>query len=166
MKKTFILLVFVPLLLSVTTHKYYLSVTDLEYNEASQSIQMITRLFYDDVEAVLQARYDEAIVVDATEDQGPLDRYLTKYLKTKLKLTVNGEAQELVFVGKEYEDDYIVLYTEIEGVSSIRILAIENTLLMDVFPEQKNMVHTEILGKKKSFLMEMDNPKGMLNFSE
>ncbi|MBV1924991.1 MAG: peptidase E [Dokdonia sp.] len=166
MKKTFILLVFVPLLLSMAAHKYYLSVTDMEYNESSQSLQMITRLFYDDVQAVLQARYDETIVVDATEDQEPLDRYLTKYLNAKLKVAINGESQELLFVGKEYEDDYIVLYTEIEGVTSIKTLTIENTLLMDVFPEQKNMVHTEILGKKKSFLMEIDNPKGVLNFSE
>lgn len=166
MKKTILLLLFVPLLVSVTVHKYYLSVTDLEYNEEAQSLQIITRLFYDDVEAVLQTRYDENIVVDATADQTTLNRYLTKYVKAKLKFTLNGAAQELLFVGKEYEDDYIVIYTEIEQVSDLKTLTIENTLLMDVFPEQKNMVHTEILGKKKSFLMEVDNANVLLNFSE
>ena len=110
---------------------------------------MITRLFYDDVEAVLKERYDETIAVDETADQEKLDRYLRKYLNAKLKITVNKEEQMLVFVGKEYEDDYIVVYTEIEDVLTIRTLTIENTLLMDVFPEQKNMVHTEILGKRK-----------------
>lgn len=166
MKKTWLLLLIVPLLLSMAAHKYYLSVTDVQYNETSQSLQMITRLFYDDVEDVLQARYDEAIVVDATADQELLDRYLAKYLRAKFKIAVNGVRQELVFVGKEYEDDYIVIYSEVENITSIETLGMENTLLMDVFPEQKNMVHTEILGKKKSFLMEVDNPKVLLNFSE
>ncbi len=166
MKKSLILLLFMPLLLSMAAHKYYLSVTDMQYNETSQSLQMITRLFYDDVEDVLQARYDESIVVDATADQELLDRYLTKYLKAKFKISVNSERQELVFVGKEYEDDYIVIYSEIENVSAVKTLEMENTLLMDVFPEQKNMVHTEILGKKKSFLMEVENAKVLLNFSE
>lgn len=166
MKKTLLILLLVPILLSVASHKYYLSVTDLEYNRDSQSLQMITRLFYDDVEAVLKERYDETIAVDETADQEKLDRYLRKYLNAKLKITVNKEEQMLVFVGKEYEDDYIVVYTEIEDVLTIRTLTIENTLLMDVFPEQKNMVHTEILGKKKSFLMEDGNANALLNFSE
>lgn len=159
-------MLFVPFLLSMAAHKYYLSVTDVQYNETSQSLQMITRLFYDDVEDVLQARYDEAIVVDATADQELLDRYLTKYLKAKFKVSINSKRQEVVFVGKEYEDDYIVIYSEIENVSSIKTLELENTLLMDVFSEQKNMVHSEILGKKKSFLMELENAKVLLNFSE
>ncbi|GGG28341.1 hypothetical protein GCM10011344_31410 [Dokdonia pacifica] len=151
---------------SFTVHKYYLSVTDIEYNKEEKSLQMITRLFYDDLEDVLRERYDETIIVDATSDQEVLDNFIKKYLKRKLKITINGEERTLSYIGKEYEDDYVVCYIEIADVSSIQRVEIENTLLMDAFTEQKNMVHTNILGKKKSLLLVDGNAKAVLNFSE
>ena len=63
MKKIILLLVVAPLIMAASIHKYYLSVTDLTYNEEAQSIQIITRLFYDDLEAVIQERYDTDVVV-------------------------------------------------------------------------------------------------------
>ena len=151
---------------SFVEHKYYLSVTDLEYNEEAASLQMITRLFYDDLEDALRERYDENIVVDATSDQEVLDTYIKKYLNKKLTISVNGQVQSLSYLGKEYEDDYVVCYIEITKISDIKTIEIENTLLMDAFSEQKNMVHTNILGKKKSLLLVDGNAKAVLNFSE
>jgi len=151
---------------SFTIHKYYLSVTDMEYNKEAESIQIITRLFYDDLEDVLRERYDKTIIVDATSDQEILDLYIKKYLKKKFRITVNEEEKILSFLGKAYEDDYVVCYLEIKDVPSIQTIEIGNTLLMDVFTEQKNIIHTHILGEKKSLLLVDGNTKAVLNFSE
>ena len=152
--------------MAASIHKYYLSVTDLNYSEETQSVQIITRLFYDDLEAVIQERYDTDVVVDATSDQKEIDRYLIKYFQKKMLITINGEQREMNFVGKKYEDDYVVCYLEIPDVNAIKNFEIESTLLMDVFPDQKNMVHTTIAGKKKSFLFTAANAKGLLNFTK
>lgn len=162
----FFIVASVFILMSFTTHKYYLSVTDVSYNEEEASIQMITRLFYDDLEDVLKERYDESLLVDATADQEKLDVYIKKYISKKLKITVNGEAKVVSFVGKEYEDDFVVCYIEVSDIRSLTTLEIENTMLMDLFPEQKNMMHTDILGKKKSLILIDDNAKAVLNFSK
>ena len=151
---------------SFTAHKYYLSVTDIAYNKEEASLQIITRLFYDDLEDVLRERYSEDLTVDATSNQEELDVYIKKYLKRKIKITVDGEEKTLSYLGKEYEDDYVVCYIEITDIPSIQTLELENTLLMDAFAEQKNMVHTDILGKKKSLLLVDGNAKAVLNFSE
>ncbi len=151
---------------SFIAHKYYLSVTDIGYNKEEASLQIITRLFYDDLEDVLRERYDEGLTVDATSDQEELDMYIKKYLKRKIKIAVNGEEKTLSYLGKEYEDDYVVCYIEITDVPSIQTLELENTLLMDAFTEQKNMVHTDVLGRKKSLLLVDGNAKAVLNFSE
>lgn len=150
--------------MAATLHKYYLSVTDIAYDQDEKSVQMITRLFYDDLEAVLQERYDETIVVDATANQEKLDVYLNKYLQKKLVITINGEEREFQFLGKEYEDDYVVCYMEITDVESVNAFVVDNQLLMDLFPDQKNMVHTTIGNNKKSFLLTMGNAKGLLKF--
>jgi hypothetical protein len=161
-----LLVLLIPVFSSFCIHKYYLSVTDLKYNEEEKSIQMITRLFYDDLEEVLQERYDETILVDKTADQDKLDRYIARYFKAKLEIKVNGTLQEINYLGKEYEDDYIVCYLEVIDIETINELEIKSTLLMDLFTEQKNMVHTDILGKKKSLLLRDGNTKALLNFSE
>lgn len=160
------LLLLIPVLSSFCAHKYYLSVTDLAYNEEQKAIQIITRLFYDDLETVLQARYDETLKVDAAQNQEKLDTYLTKYLNQKMKVSVNGTSQQLQFLGKEYEEDYVVCYIEITEVERIKSVEIKSTLLLDMFPEQKNMVHTEILGKKKSLLLQDGKTNAVLNFSQ
>ncbi|WP_299210949.1 DUF6702 family protein [uncultured Dokdonia sp.] len=147
-------------------HKYYLSVTDIAYNKEEASLQIITRLFYDDLEEVLRERYSEDVTVDATADQEALDMYIKKYLNAKIKITVDGEEKTLSYLGKEYDDDFVVCYIEITGILSIQTLEIENTILMDAFTEQKNMIHTDILGKKKSLLLVDGNAKAVLNFSE
>ncbi len=162
-----LVLLFIPLLFSsFYAHKYYLSVTDIVYNQEAKAIQIVSRVFYDDLEAVLQERYDSNIVVDATANQEKLDAYLPKYITKKIKISVNGITQKLDFLGKEYEDDYVVCYIEAVDVASINSLEIENTLLMDLYEGQKNMIHTQILGKKKSLLLHDGNITGMLNFSE
>lgn len=166
MKKLIILALISPLLIAAGAHKYYLSVTDLAFNEQASSIQMISRLFYDDLEAVLQERYDPSIVVSEAEDQEKLDRVIEKYLTAKLKISINNEDQKISYIGKKYEDDYVVIYSEIEGITSVSSVAIENLLLTDLFIEQKNMVHTNISQKKKSFLLTLENAKAVLNFSE
>jgi hypothetical protein len=162
----FLLIVLIPLLSSFYAHKYYLSVTELQYNEEENAIQIITRLFYDDLEAVLQERYEKSLKVNPDEDQEKLNKYLSKYITQKIGITVNGNTQNLNFLGKEYEDDYIVCYIEITGIEDIKTIEIQNTALMDLFEDQKNMVHTHILGKKKSLLLRDGKTKAVLNFSQ
>ena len=114
----------------------------------------------------MQERYDETLIVDPDADQEKLDKYLSKYLSQKIEITVNGTSQKLVFIGKEYEDDYVVCYIEASDIQSIKSVKIKNTLLMDLYKEQKNMVHTNILGKKKSLLLQDGKTQALLNFSE
>ena len=53
MKKVIILLLVLPLLLSFTLHKYYVALTEIEYREDTQSVQMIMNVFMDDIELSL-----------------------------------------------------------------------------------------------------------------
>ena len=52
LKKYFLLLLIIPLL-SFSAHKYYLSLTQINYKEASKSVQIIINVFMDDIETAL-----------------------------------------------------------------------------------------------------------------
>jgi hypothetical protein len=56
-KKVFLLLFIIPLF-AFTTHKYYLSLTQIEYKKESQSLQVIINVFMDDIEIALNKFYN------------------------------------------------------------------------------------------------------------
>lgn len=146
-------------------HKFYVSVTNVEYSESEAALQIISRIFIDDVEEVLQARYDFKAGL-ATEEESPMsDFYIKKYFNSKFKVLVNGEVMNVNFLGRRYDKDLVVCYMEVTDVSALKLksVEIENTLLTDIFEEQRNLVHFKIMGTKKSVVLTSDNTKGLLN---
>jgi len=162
-KKT-ILVLLLPLLAFTTFHKYYVSVTQIEYVKKQQSVQIISRIFLDDFEDVLQSRYDEKLFLGPQMETESANFYIERYLKTKMIIKINGEEKTLNYIGKQYENDIVVCYLEIEGVKNIDTFEIENTVLFDLYAEQQNIIRTKINSKNKSFILIKENDKGLLNF--
>lgn len=151
---------------STAWHKFYLSVTQIDYVPKEHSIQVVTRLFYDDLEKALQERYDSSIRVEKSYDQKKLNAYIDKYIQQKLKINVNGDRVKLHYLGHKDENDYVVCFVEITGIDNLKSLEVENTLLMDAFPEQKNVVHVQLGETRKSFMLTSEKDSAVLNLTE
>ena len=149
---------------STADHKFYVSVTQIEYVEDQQSLQIISRIFIDDFENLLRQRYDESITLAVENEAEVAEIYTERYLKDKIKISIDGRSQELNYIGKEYEDDILFAYLEITGVDAINSLEISNMVLFELFEEQQNIIRTKIKGKNKSFILFKENAKGVLNF--
>lgn len=162
--KKFLILLILPLLSFTTAHKYYVSVTQIDYIKDKQALQITSRIFVDDFERLLQERYDESIVLATGDQETQIDLYIEKYLRSKLLISINGTPSKFVFLGKSYEDDIVTCYLEIENIAEISSFEIKNLLLFDIFEEQKNIVRTYINSRYKTFTLSLENDKGMLNF--
>ena len=162
-KKLLILLI-LPLFAFTTPHKYYVSVTQIDYVKEKKAIQITSRLFIDDFERLLQERYDDKIILDTGKDEKQIDFYIEKYIKSKFLIKLNGEAVTYTFLGKEYENDIVYCYIEIENVEEVKSFEVENRILFDIFSDQKNVVRTFINSKHKTFVLIPENDKGLLNF--
>ena len=145
-------------------HKYYVSITQIEYVKDKQSVQIISRIFVDDIEKLVRQRYDKNITLNDGQDEVIIDGYIKKYLSEKIYISINGAPSVLKFIGKEYDDDIMRCYLEIENVASIKSFEIQNKVLFDIFEEQKNIVRNNINGKNKTFVLIPQKDKGMLNF--
>jgi len=163
--KLLVFLIILPLMSFTIAHKYYVSVTEVEYVKEQESIQIVTRIFIDDFEKMLRERYDESITLDIGKDETQIDAYIQKYLSSKLQITIDNTLQQFEFLGKEYEDDILFCYLEITDVSAINNFEIVNQVLFDVFDDQQNLVKTKINSKRKSFMLIPQNDKGVLNFN-
>ncbi len=145
-------------------HEFYLSVTEIEYNNEKQSLQIITRVFIDDFEDVLNERYGADLQLSEEAEEGAVAENIAKYLKQKLRLQVNGEELQLNYLGKEYDADQLVLYIEVENLAPFNKIEVTNEILTDLFDDQKNVVHVKVNDKTKSLLLMRQQETEKLTF--
>ncbi|MEP6260903.1 MAG: DUF6702 family protein [Gillisia sp.] len=159
----FFLLIF-PLLSFSDYHKFYVSVTEIEHNEKNETLQVISRVFTDDLENVLKMRFDPTIRLgEKVETQG-VNVHIEKYLNQRFAVEVDGKPLKAKFLGKEYENDMIIFYIEIPNVKEMKKIQVKNILLLDMFEEQKNLIHVEYKGKTKSLILAEGRGTDVLNF--
>ena len=167
MIKNTVLILTVMLLFSFTTlHKYYLSVTNMQYSEKNDSFQITSRIFIDDLEEVLKERYGINAELATSNEAKVSNAYIEKYFRAKFAIELNGEIAKYTFLGKKYEEDVVICYLELNNINftDLQSIAIQNEILTDLFEEQQNVVHLKWKGQKKSFVLIKENNKGMLNF--
>ncbi|MGK0428186.1 MAG: hypothetical protein ACJAUR_002304 [Ulvibacter sp.] len=161
-----ILLVFLfPLITGSTEHKFYVSITKIEYVAESESLQIITQFFIDDIEEVLQKRYRPDVSLGTTKETEEDVVLLEKYILQKLKISVNGAPVALDYLGIEYDIDLVKSFIEVAGVKEFKSVEIEFKALTEIFTEQQNIIHFKTSEKRKSLILDIDNPKGVLNFN-
>lgn len=166
MKKTLLLLFVLALMSFSAVHKFYVSVTNINYSEEDDALQITTRVFIDDLEAVLKERYGITSSLATKTELEIADDYIEKYLRSKLVVELDGKAVNFIYLGKKYDADLAIIYIEVEqiGLKELSSLAIYNEILTDMFDEQKNVVHFKWFDHKKSFVLTKSDAKGMLNF--
>ncbi|RZS91948.1 DUF6702 family protein [Aquimarina brevivitae] len=161
------LIVLVTLFTSFTVlHKFYVSVTQIEYDAEEESLQIISRIFIDDIEDLIQVRYDESIVLSPVKESEKVNAYVENYFSQKFELQVNGTPVDYTFLGKEYKEDMMICYLEVKNIKALHSITVKNLILTDLFEEQKNIVHLKKGEQRKSLMLESGNGSGMLKFSE
>ena len=145
-------------------HKYYVSTTNVEYSEKDQTLQVITRIFVDDLELLLKERYGLDAKLGTLDEAKSTDQFLQKYFSQKMTFKVNGAAKNLQFLGKVYETDMVKCYIEIKDIGEMESILVQNQILFDLYEDQQNIVHLKLKGKRKSFLLIRGNDKGLLKF--
>lgn len=151
-------------LMSAVTHKFYVSITKVEHSVENESLQIITKIFIDDIEKVLDTRYQTKTHLN-TKKETPRDReLLKKYILDKLTISVNGKPVALDYLGIEYDIDLVKSYIEVKGVKTVNNIEIENNILFDGLDNQQNIIHLNINKYKRSLILDKDNPNGLLKF--
>jgi hypothetical protein len=141
------------------------STTKVDYVKEQKSIQIISKIFVDDLEQVLQKRHNSKVQLDPKKETDLEQNYLLNYILKKLKFKVNGNDTQLIYIGKEYDIDILNMYFEIEDIDTLGSLEIENKILIDLFPEQQNIIHFSNEKNKKNLILDKNRPSGLLNFN-
>lgn len=144
----FVWLIFVQ----ATTHPYYVSSLEIDYRPDRAALQITMRVFTDDWQLILNTHYDKSLRLDPDTDTEQVVIYSTEYLQQHLELNLNGIDVTPSVLGREYQNDQLVLYLEVAGVTEIQALVVSNRILFAELEGQQNIVRIKTPTKRKSFL--------------
>lgn len=166
MKQSKYLLLFFLLipLFAFTLHKYYVSLTEIEYVEKQKSVQIITSIFIDDLEVDMRKQSDKIFNIDTKQEVDSIDNYFKNYLHQHFQITINDSINKYNYIGKEYEDDIVHFYLEIPNIKQLNKIEVINTSLFNSFERQQNIVKINVKDFNKTFYLTKNNDKGLLNF--
>ncbi|MFA5299143.1 MAG: DUF6702 family protein [Lutibacter sp.] len=163
LKKLILILVTLPLL-AFSMHKYYVSLCEIEYIAAQQSLQITLGVNLEDLEFTLDKNSGKQLnLADKTEIQN-VDVYYKKYLNEHLSIAVNGKNLGYKYLGKEYDGDVVRFYLEISDIKELKSIEVTNNILIENFPDQKNIVKIKVKDFNKTFYLSKSNDKDLLKF--
>ena len=162
MKKIAIL--FLLFTLAFSSHKYYLSLTQIEYNKDQDSLEVIINVFMDDIEFAINKEYSVDLRLTTKQELEDVDSYFQKYLRKNLRFLVNKELVNYNFIGKEYEGDLVYFYLEVNVSDRPITLEVFNTILVTYFEQQQNVIKFKNGSERLSKILSKNTNKALLNF--
>lgn len=148
-------------LLAMLVHPIHISKTSIEYKSDSQTIEITSHIFIDDFELAVSEFNNEPVFATTTKEVAHADSLIMNYINSTLQLTLDGQLQELTLIGKERSRDYsaIWLYFEISNVHKIKDITITNSILMEQFNDQKNIIKLATKTSSQSQYLILDRNK-------
>lgn len=145
-------------------HPLHVSVTEIEYDEKDKALEIMMRVFIDDLELTMRSRLNKP-ELDITEPKGiTLDQMMTPYLTERFKLTLDNKPQKIKYLGHEKEGEAFIFFIEVENVKKWKAIQVMNNIIMETHEDQSNLVHVTVRGKVRSLRLTKNTPADVLTF--
>ena len=132
---------------------FHTSTTKVEFENGS--LKLTSKFFTNDLERAVGA---------SVSSKDSFDANAKAYTYSKLKVRLNGSLLNLIYVGFQTNDKSTRLYFKVDNVKSIQDLEVSNNMLIEVFPDQQNLVTFDINGVRKSFTAKKGTDTGKISF--
>lgn len=141
----------VVLVLFSGMHPLHVSVCEVEYDAGSKALEIIQRIFLDDLEREIRLDLGQPELDITLPNNGlTLDQMAESYLQQHLAFKVNGKDVDYNYLGHEIEGDAILCYLEIEKIKKLKSISVSSSILVNIFDDQVNIVHVEVADKIRS----------------
>lgn len=147
--------------LPVWAHKYHASLTQIEHNRQADSLEVVVRVFADDLELAVTRAGDKPWRLDSGDEAA-----LWAYVKQKLVFAEDDKALAWKPVGFENDVHQVWLYLELPLTVAPEKLSLSNTLFLELYRDQINTVNAVFGAQKTSFVFDLNRHRHALNAGE
>jgi hypothetical protein len=145
-------------------HPFYVSVTEINHNAKTKSVEISTKIFFDDLETDLEKEYKVRIDILKPTDKAQLDKYLADYIKKNLTVKIDGKTYTAGYIGYEIQGEAAWCYLEIPKIAKVSTIEITNSILYHLRKEQINMLNVTVGGKRQSTKLSFPDRKVVMKF--
>lgn len=152
---------------SVFLHPIHISVTEIEFDEKDKALEIMMRVFIDDLELSFRNAYNQPdLDIFDRANHDTVDELMTRYLIDRFSVALDGKAVKYNYLGHEQEPDVFVFYIEVPNVKKWREISVRNTIIMETYDDQSNLVNVSAGGRIRSLRLTRDTPADKLTFDK
>ena len=137
-------------------HKFYVSMTDIEWEASEQVMGITSRFFVDDLERALDL---EGNVKIHEKNSPELFLMIQGYYLNHFELWDDEGKITIEFIGYELENDLIWCYAQCNHKPDGRSLSIKADWLCERFEDQSNIVHLKDPEGMKTLILNAGNTR-------
>lgn len=146
-------------------HPFYISLTEMRYNPSTRKMEIAQKIFWDDLEVALSKEFKEKVDFLKPKDKAKLESQLRTYLLKHNQVSVNGKMLSLTYLGFEVDEEAAWFYLESSETTLPQSVEVKNSILLEDFDGQQNIVHVYSQSKSpRSLLLDKDDQKGKIEF--
>ncbi len=146
-------------------HPVHISFTTIEYFEKENQYKILFKLFVDDFNLILNKKYDKNIQLSEKDWKKSYVKTINSYIKNNFQITdANNKSINLKFDNHEFKEQAIYLYYKSEHKTNSGKFRILNKIMLDLYPDQKNLLILVFKGKTKALQFNRKNIKEEIVF--
>lgn len=143
-------------------HDFHASVTQMQYDPKEKTFEISVRVFTDDLEKALSQEINAP--VHLTKDSKS-DVIIEEYVRAHFAyVTPQKLTKPIQYVGHDVEADANWIYLEMPNAESFRGGSLKQSMLIETFDDQVNLVNIHYLGQKKTFVYRKNQPVQDVSF--
>lgn len=147
------------------THPVHVSITNMDYIPDQNKITLSFKVFESDFQLLFAHLYEQKIDFDDPENIKCHQSKINEYFSAHFKIN-NNQSFSLSFQSIKKEDDSVWFYYESMIDKEIKSLEISNTIFLDLYFDQKNMLIFKSNQKEKGFLFNLNQTKQIIDFND
>lgn len=129
---------------TTTAHTYYFGVSELNLNKDTKHIEVIHQFTAHDLENAIA----EIQQVHFSAEHPEYNELIQSYIEKHFTLARNGQTIEMNWIGFEVKRGQIFAYQESKSKNHLMNLMVKNTILVDTFEKQINIVNYQSLNSE------------------
>lgn len=151
-----------------STHDIHFSKSTIDYNEETETLQVVINVFTDDLELAIERSHDGLDLEIGSENQHELtDSLVDDYAINQIYYTRNNEVVNFNFIGFEYDYDICYLYIESDTLSIEQFdeIMIGVHMFFEVYDDQENVVDISIPYYEDNLILNRKTPSVLIEIN-
>lgn len=140
--------------MSFAMSQFYSSLTKVDYVEGSKTLKFTTKLNTKHISDALKINPNTA----------SFEAEVKQYIGKNFDLNINGAKKNLTFTGSQVNGESVWVYFEATGVENIKSLKIKNSILLEFYPKQINLVNIAYKGSQKNMTLQRGKDTAEVSF--